>query len=60
MVVGAAGDQTEALGLQTLGKDGSVLDDLLTVGLELGLERLAEADGLGSDDVLERGALGAG
>ncbi len=60
MVVGAAGDQTEAFSLQTLGKNGSVLDDLLTVGLELGLERLAEADGLGSDDVLERAALGAG
>ena len=60
VVVGAAGDQTEAFSLQTLGKNGSVLDDLLTVGLELGLERLAEADGLGSDDVLERAALGAG
>ncbi len=60
VVVGTAGNQTEAFLHETVGQNGGVLDDLLTVGLELGLERLAEADGLGSDDVLERAALGAG
>ena len=60
MVVRAAGDETEAFLHQAVGEDGGVLHDLLAVGLELGLEGLAEADGLGCDDVLERAALRAG
>ena len=60
MVVRAAGDQLHAagsqLGLQCL----RVFNDLAGVLLELGLQRLAKADGLRSDDVFQRAALGAG
>ena len=60
VVVGAAGDEAEAALDHRLGQRRGVVDDLLDVGLELGLQRLAEGDGLGGDDVLERAALDAG
>ena len=60
VVVGAAGDQTEALLDQLVCQDLGVLDDLLGIGLELRLEGLAEAHGFSGDDVLQRAALGAG
>ena len=61
VVVRAAGNQLHAAGRQ-LGLQGlGVLDDLAGVlALELRLQRLAEADGLGGDDVLQRAALRAG
>ena len=60
MVVGTAGHQLDAAFLQSCGQSLSVLHDLAGVLLELRLEGLAEADGLGGDDVLQRAALGAG
>ena len=44
--------------LQSCGQSLSVLHDLAGILLELRLEGLAEADGLGGDDVLQRAALG--
>ena len=60
MVVGAARDDVEALVHQRLAESGGVLHDLLLIRLELRLQRLAEADGLGRDDVHQRAALHAG
>ena len=60
MVVGAAGHQLDTASLQFSGHGLCVLHDLAGVVLELGLECLAKADGLGRDDVLQRAALGAG
>ena len=60
MVVGAAGHQLDAAFLQSCGQSLGVLHDLAGILLELRLQRLAEADGLGGDDVLQRAALGAG
>ena len=60
MVVRSAGDQTEALLHQFLSQNCGVFHDLLSIGLELGLQRFAEAHGLGGDDVLQRAALRAG
>ena len=60
MVVGAAGHQLDAPGLQLSCHGLCVLHDLAGILLELGLERLAEADGLCCNDVLQRAALGAG
>ncbi len=59
MVVGAAGNQAKAALNHALAHCGAVGDDVLDVGLELGLQRLAEGNGLGGDDVHERAALGA-
>ena len=59
MVVGAAGGDAEAVPGQRRGQRLGVLDDLLLVGLELGLEGLAEGDGLGGYDVHQRAALHA-
>ena len=60
VVVGAAGHQLDAAGLQFSGHGLCVFHDLAGVVLELGLECLAKADGLGRDDVLQRAALRAG
>ena len=60
VVVGAAGHQLDTASLQFSGHGLCVLHDLAGVVLELGLECLAKADGLGRDDVLQRAALGAG
>ena len=60
MVVRSAGDQAEALFYQLFSQNFGILHDLLSVGLELGLQRLAEADSLGGDDVLQRASLRAG
>ena len=46
--------------MEFIGQCRGIFDDLLGVGLELGLQRFAESDGLGSDDVLVRTALDAG
>ena len=60
MVVGAAGDQVETCVHQAGCQSLCVLQDLLLVCLELGLESLAEGNSLSSDDVHQRAALGAG
>ena len=59
VVVGAAGHDPVAARLHRGAEGARVLDDLGGVGLELGLEALAETHGLGGDDVHERAALGA-
>ncbi len=59
VVVGAARDEAQtALDHRRPHRLG-VDDDLVDVGLELGLHGLTEGDRLGSDDVLERAALQA-
>ena len=61
MVVRAAGDQPEALLDQALPPEPRrFCTTCCLVGLELRLQRLAQAHGLGGDDVLQRAALGAG
>ena len=60
VIVGAAADELQAAGEQRLGQRLGVVDDLLGVRLELGLQRLAEADRLAGDDVHQRPALDAG
>ena len=60
MVVGAAGNKPDGF----TGEGGShalgVLDDLLHVAFESGLQGFAEADGFGGDGVHEWAALCAG
>ena len=60
MRIRAAGDQIGAALLKTAGKRLGVGDHRLGIGLELGLQRLAERHGLGGDDVHQRAALEAG
>ena len=60
VVVRAARHQIQPALHDGLGQDGGVLDDLLLIGLELGLEGLAQGHRLGGDDVLQGAALGAG
>ena len=60
MVISAAGADAEAVVSEAGGNGLGVFDDLRGVFLELGLERLAEADGLGGDDVHERATLDTG
>ena len=60
MGVGAAGDERDAALDQGLAERLGVVDHALGVELEIGLERLAEGDGLGGDDVHQRAALEAG
>jgi len=60
VVVGAAGDEGEAVFLQRLGEHVGVVDHVLGVGLERGVERLLEPDRLPGDVVHERAALPAG
>ena len=60
VVVGAAGHEIESAVEQSLGECLCVVDDLLLISLEFGLERLAEADSLCRDDMHERTALRAG
>ena len=60
MVVRTAGDDLIALVDEGLRHDSRVLLHLLLVNLVLRLERLAESDRFGSDDVLQRTALDAG
>ena len=50
---------TKALVQQRICQRLGIGDDLLLISLELGLERLVEADCLGRDHVLERAALRA-
>ena len=60
MVVGAAGDQPDAALGQFLRHRLGVGDDLVGVAGEIGLQRLAVADGFGGDDMHERPALHIG
>ena len=60
MVVGAAGDDVEATLDEHAGHGLGVLDHLLLVGLELGLQGFLEAHRLAGDDVHQRAALGTG
>ena len=60
VVVGAAGDDPEALAGQGGGQGPGVADDALGVGAEARLGRLVEAHRLGGDDVHQRAALHAG
>ena len=60
MVVGAAGHQLHAAGLQLSRHGLCILHDLARIFLEFRLQCLPEADGLCRDDMLQRAALGAG
>ena len=60
VVVRAAGHQPEALLHQLLRQDAGVGHHLQAVGPELRPQGLAQAHGLGGDDVLQRAALSAG
>ena len=60
MRIGAAGDDIEAGAFQRIGQHFGVLDDILGVGLERRLERLAEGDRFGRDHMHQRAALHAG
>ncbi|MNO97992.1 hypothetical protein D3C76_897220 [compost metagenome] len=59
MVLGATGNHVETTLDEHAGHGLGVLHDLLLVSLELRLQGFLEADGLGSDDVLQRATLGA-
>ena len=60
VVVGAAGDEVEPAALQAVRQRRRVFHDVFGVYAEFRLHRLAQADGLGRDDVHERAALRAG
>jgi hypothetical protein len=60
MVVRAAGDDAEAAVGERLGQRLGVVDHLLRIGLEPGLQRFAESHRLGGDDMHQRAALQAG
>ena len=60
MIVRAAGDETELPPPQLVGQRAGVGDGLSGVGAEGWLQRLAESDRLGGDDVHQRAALHAG
>ena len=60
MGVGAAGDEIGAALLEAAGERLGVGDHRLGVGLEVGLQRLAERHRLGGNDVHQRAALEAG
>src|SRR5262249_55504737 len=57
VIVGAAGYDAETEAFEFVGEGASVGDGLRRIGLELGLECLAERNGLGGDDVHERATL---
>ena len=59
VAVGAARDDAQAALGEHRGHGARVVQHLLLVGLELGLERLAERHRLGGDDVHQRPALQA-
>ena len=59
VVVGAAGDDVEALGAQRLRQRLGVLDDVLRVDLEVRPQRFAERHRLGRDHMHQRAALQA-
>jgi len=60
VVVGAAGDEGEPVVLQRLGEYLGVVDHVLRVLVERGIERLLEPHRLAGDVVHERPALPAG
>ena len=59
MVVGAAGDDVEALGTQRLRQRLGILDHVLGVDLEVRAQRLGERHRLGRDHMHQRAALQA-
>src|SRR5918997_6665810 len=60
VVVRPAGDEVQAAFQQAFGQRPAVVHDLASVNPELGLQRLAEGDGLAGDGVHQRAALHAG
>ena len=60
MIVGAAGNQAQTPLDHALAHCGAVLNHVVDVGLELGLQSLAEGNGLAGDDVLQGAALSTG
>ena len=60
MIIGAAGNDAQALALERRCHSARVLYDLVSVRRELGLERLAEADRLRGDGMHERPTLRVG
>jgi len=60
VIVGAAGNNAEAMLGDGNGESFGVGDDLLLVGLEAGFHRFFQADRFGGDGVNERTALDAG
>ena len=60
MVVGAAGHQLDPALLQGRGQRLCIFYDLAGIFLELRLQCLTKADGLGCNHVLQRAALHAG
>src|SRR5580704_2903735 len=60
VAVGAARDDFQAAFAERRGQRARIVDDVLSIDLEVGPERLAEGDGLGGDDVHQRPALQAG
>ena len=60
VVVGAAADESVTVSFHSFGKAVGVLDDLLLLVFEFGLQRFVEADGLGRDDVHVGAALDSG
>ena len=59
MVVGTSGDNGESSFSEFFGKCGGIAPYLHGIFLPFGLQALAESDGLGSNNVLERSALDA-
>ena len=60
MIVRAVGEQVVAAAHQRFSQCLGIGDDLFGVGFELRLERFAEGDRLGGDNVHQRPALRAG
>ena len=57
MVICSARNKTETLFNQRLGQGLGIFDNLLLIGLKLGLERFTQTNGLSRNDVLKRAAL---
>ena len=60
MIVCSTTDQTQIGGQQFLSQRFTVVDDVLCVLFEIGLERFGEANGFSGNDVHQRTALHAG
>src|SRR5690606_40264408 len=60
VIVRATGDEPKTIAPHALGQRRGVAYDLLLVGLEGGLKRLVETDGLGGNHVHQWSALAAG
>ena len=60
MVVGTAGNQTEAFSLQAFGKSLGILDNVFCVLSEFRLQSFAKSNSLSSNNVHQRATLNAG